>query len=272
MIRKILLVPLLLSVLGGCASAPERGQTEDINSMPEAEQSTQNQAVDPVAGQSVNDPFEGINRAIWTFNWEYLDPYVLRPVAVAYADYMPGFARTGLLNAAINLEEPVNTVNNLLQGKVGGSMISIGRFLVNSTLGLLGTIDVASEMGLAREEEEFEEVLGVWGVGAGPYLMLPAMGPRDVRGGVSMVADSAYFPLDDLSWQLSLARRLIKALETRVSLIQQEQLINNAVDPYAMVRNIYLQNLEYRIKDGEVEKTEQEAELEEDIDAYLEGL
>ncbi|WP_088330202.1 VacJ family lipoprotein [Lacimicrobium sp. SS2-24] len=262
-----MLLPLLF-ILAGCASAPQVEQQAGQN----ASSISQTNAPAPVSGEAINDPLEDFNRAVWTFNWEYLDPYLLRPMAVAYAEYMPGFARTGLLNAAVNLEEPVNSVNNLLQGKVGESMVSIGRFVVNSTLGLLGTIDVASDMGLNREEEEFEEVLGVWGVGAGPYLMLPALGPRDVRGGASMVVDSAYFPLDDLSWQLSLARRLIKALETRVSLIQQEELINNAVDPYAMVRNIYLQNLEYRIKDGEVEKSEQEAELEEDIDAYLEGL
>ncbi|WP_156413688.1 VacJ family lipoprotein [Lacimicrobium alkaliphilum] len=272
MMRAVFIWPLLLVLLGGCASAPERGQPSEVESLQDAEGLQQSQASGPVESKDVNDPFEGFNRAMWTFNWEVLDPYILRPMAVAYADYMPGFARTGLLNAAVNLEEPVNTVNNLLQGKVGDSMVSMGRFLVNSTIGLLGTIDVASEMGLTREEEEFEEVLGVWGVGAGPYLMLPALGPRDVRGGVSMYVDSAYFPLDDLAWQLSLARRFIKALETRVSLIQQEQLINNAVDPYAMVRNIYLQNLEYRIKDGEVEKSEQEAELEEDIDAYLDSL
>lgn len=272
MIRKIWVLPVLIALLGGCASAPERGQTEQVQGIQNTDGPAQPQPGEPLANQDVNDPFEGFNRAMWTFNWEILDPYILRPMAVAYADYMPGFARTGLLNAAINLEEPVNSVNNLLQGKMGDSMVSMGRFMVNSTIGLLGTIDVASEMGLGRKEEKFEEVLGVWGVGAGPFLMAPALGPQDVRGIASIYADSSYFPLDDLSWQLGLARRLIKALETRISLIQQEQLINNAVDPYAMVRTIYLQNLEYRIKDGAVEKTEQEAELEEDIDAYLDGL
>jgi phospholipid-binding lipoprotein MlaA len=172
----------------------------------------------------------------------------------------------------LNLEEPSNSVNNLLQGKVSGTFVSLGRFLLNSTVGLLGSIDVASKIGLAPEEEEFGEVLGSWGVGTGPYLMVPALGPNDPRSGVGDYIDSAYGPLDSLNIYFSALRFGIKALEARASLIQQEQQLDNAADPYSFVKNAYFQNLEYKVKDGKVEKTQEEEALEDDIDAYLEGL
>lgn len=218
------------------------------------------------------DPFESVNREMWDFNYDVLDAYILRPTAVVYAEYMPQFARTGLLNMALNLEEPSNSVNNLLQGKVSGTFISLGRFLLNSTVGLLGTIDVASEIGLVRQDEEFGEVLGAWGVETGPYLMIPALGPSDPRSGVGDYVDSAYGPLDSLNFYFSALRFGIKALEARASLIQQEQQLEGSADRYNFVKNAYFQNLEYKVKDGKVEQTKEEEALDDDIDAYLEGL
>lgn len=249
---RVLSFLLVIFALGGCASNTSAQQTQSY--------------ADP------KDPLESINRAMWDFNYDILDEYILRPTTVAYVDYMPSFARTGLYNVALNLEEPSNTMNNLLQGKLDGTFISLGRFLLNSTVGLLGAIDVATEIGLKREEEEFGEVLGVWGVGTGPYLMIPAMGPNDVRSGVGDFVDSSYGPLDSLNFPLAFLRTGIKVLEARASLIQQEQQLDSAIDPYGFVKNAYFQNLKFKVKDGKVEISEQEKELDDDIDAFLDDL
>jgi phospholipid-binding lipoprotein MlaA len=209
---------------------------------------------------------------MWDFNYEILDEYLLRPTAVAYADYMPQIARTGLLNIAENLEEPSNSINNLLQWKLDGTFISLGRFLLNSTVGLLGMIDVASEVGLEPTEEEFGEVLGKWGLNTGPYLMIPALGPSDIRSSVGDFVDSSYSPIDGLNFYFSALRVGIKALEGRASVIQQEQQLTSSSDPYAFVKSAYFQNLEFKVKDGKVVKTEEEAALEDDIDAFLDNL
>ena len=195
---------------------------------------------------------------MWDFNYEVLDEYILRPTAVAYADYMPQIARTGLLNMAENLEEPSNSLNNLLQWKLEGTFISLGRFLLNSTVGILGLIDVASEIGLAPQEEEFGEVLGKWGVNTGPYLMIPALGPSDVRSTIGDVVDTSYSPLDGLNLYLGFLRVGIKALEGRASVIQQEQQLTSSADPYAFVKSAYFQNLEFKVKDGKIEKSAEE--------------
>ena len=144
--------------------------------------------------------------------------------------------------------------------------------MLNSTVGLFGLIDVATEIDLNREEEEFGEVLGKWGLGTGAYLMIPALGPNDIRSGVGDLVDKTYGPLDALNFPLSVLRTGIKALEARASLIQQEQQLDSAIDPYGFVKNAYFQNLEFKVKDGNVEISEQEQLLDDDIDAYLDDL
>ncbi|MDP5029183.1 MAG: VacJ family lipoprotein [Paraglaciecola sp.] len=230
-----------------------------------------NKAIDQESIQ-YSDPLETVNRSIWDFNYEVLDAFVLRPSAVAYVEYMPQAARTGLLNMAENLEEPSNSINNLLQGKVADSVSSLGRFVLNSTVGLLGVIDVASEIGLERKEEAFGEVLGSWGLETGPYLMLPALGPSDVRSGVGDYVDNFYGPLDALNIYFSIFRMSIKALDARGSVIQQEQQLHASADPYSFVKNAYFQNLEFKVKDGKIEKSAEEQQQDEEIDAYLNNL
>jgi phospholipid-binding lipoprotein MlaA len=247
----VLVTGLLL--LGGCAS--KKGVTEQAQQY-----------------ENPKDPLESFNRTMWDFNHEILDVYILRPTTVAYVDYMPQIAHTGLLNMAENLEEPSNSINNLLQGKLDGTFISLGRFLLNSSVGVLGLIDVASEIGLELKEEEFGEVLGKWGVDTGPYLMMPALGPTDVRSTIGDLVDTSYSPLDGLNFYLSFLRVGIKALESRASLIQQEQQLNSSADPYAFVKSAYFQNLEFKVKDGRIEKSDKEEALEDDIDAFLDDL
>lgn len=243
----------VLLLIGGCAS----------------QQITTEQAQQYVDS---NDPLESLNRTMWDFNYDVLDKYILRPTAVAYVDYMPQLARTGLLNVAENLEEPSNSLNNLLQWKLDGTFISLGRFLLNSTVGLLGLIDVASEIGLEPEEEAFGEVLGKWGVGTGAYLMIPALGPSDVRSTVGDFVDTSYSPLDGLNLYFSFLRVGIKALESRASVIQQEQTLNSSTDPYAFVKSAYFQNLEFKVKDGQVEQSAEEDAFDDDLDAFLDDL
>lgn len=223
-----------------------------------------------------SDPFENVNRELWDFNYEVLDEHILRPVTVAYVEYMPSFARTGLLNMANNLEEPANTVNNLLQGKVEGSLVSLGRFVINSTVGIFGAIDVATEIGLDVHEEEFGEVLAVYGVKNGPYLMLPALGPNDVRSGAGDIVDGSYFPLADLNIYFSFLRAGVKAIEARAALIEQEQMLEQSLDPYSFVKNAYFQNLRFKVTDGKIGEDEVPElgveEEPEDIDAFLDDL
>ncbi len=230
------LFSLLLAVLllGGCAS-----QNAEQQAAAEA-----NQQGDP------RDPLEPVNRLMWDFNWEVLDTYLIRPITVGYVTVMPQFARTGLVNAANNIQEPANFFNNLFQGKVDKSMDSLTRFVVNSTVGVFGTIDVATRMGIEAEEEEFGEVLGVWGVETGPYLMLPALGPSDPRSFSGNVVDGMYYPMAVLNSNFAIARYVISALESRAALIEQEQQLEQAIDDYAFVKNAYFENLEFRVTDG----------------------
>lgn len=251
-LKKALILGMIVSsaVLSGCASNNAQEQAAQANERPEY-------TGDP------NDPLEPINRAVWDFNWDFLDAYILRPVTVGYTKVMPGFARTGLLNAARNLEEPTNIVNNLLQGKVGGSFDSAVRFVINSTVGLLGTIDVAESLGVPRQRESLGEVFGVYGVDTGPFIMLPVAGPSDARSLTGNVVEAAYYPLS-LGTGVGIPSLIITTLETRAALLGQEAQIEQSVDDYAFIKNAYFQNLEFRVTDG---KSAEEID-EEDFEGF----
>ena len=245
---------LLASLLGGCASQQVSQQVEQNNT------SVQD-AGDP------RDPLEPVNRVMWDFNWEVLDAYVLRPITVGYVTVMPQFARTGLLHAAENLQEPANFMNNMFQGKVDDGMDSLARFVLNSTVGLFGTIDVASHIGIVEKEEEFGETMGVWGVNTGPYLMLPALGPNDPRSFTGSVVDGMVYPMAIIDGQFAIARYLVSLLEGRASLIDQEQQLEQSVDDYAFVKNAYFENLAFKVTDG---KSGDKALEEDQLDDFAE--
>ncbi|MCY7294396.1 MlaA family lipoprotein [Alteromonas sp. a30] len=253
-------------VLTGCASSKnvsEQAQKANNENTPEVDTSVS----DP------RDPLESFNRVMWSFNWDILDKYLVRPVAVSYRENVPSFIRRGVHNAALNLEEPASTVNNLLQGEMQGMAVSLGRFTINTTIGLLGTIDVAREMGIERRPEDFGEVLGRWGSGTGPYIMLPALGPHDVRTTLGRVVDNAYFPLADLNIYFSVLQNGVKLLETRADLVAQEDQLYNSLDPYAFVKDAYFQRLQNKVNNGvEQKQSEEEVELNEELDAYLENI
>lgn len=244
--RNLLIILLFTTIISGCAS---------------------NKQVQDRASNS--DPLETVNRTIWDFNRDILDEYILKPVTVAYVDNTPEKFRAGLYNAARNLDEPSNFVNNLLQGKVGASATSFGRFTINSTLGLLGLVDVAADMGLERQSEDFGQTLGSWGVGTGPYLMLPALGPSDPRSFTGDVVDRLYWPMNDLNVYWNFFSTGVQVVEARASLMAQEQLIYDSLDSYAFVKDIYFQNLANQVADGVEDDSDEFSEEDEELDALL---
>ena len=215
------------------------------------------------------DPLEVINRPFWTFTWDYADKYVAKPASEFYTTYTPPFLRTGLYNMALNLNEPSSAINNLLQLKFTEAAKSSGRFILNSTIGLLGFYDPASDFDWSGEQEEFGEVLGSYGVGDGPYLVIPALGPSSVREEVGDYVDGLYWPLLVIDFWPNLVRLGVIGLEKRASIRDQEQLVVESTDPYEFIKNAYFQNMDYRLYDGNppiVIDQDQEAE----IDALLE--
>jgi phospholipid-binding lipoprotein MlaA len=217
------------------------------------------------------DPFENINRSFWTFNWDYLDKYITRPVAVAYADYTPTLVRKGLYNFVQNLDEPSTVINDLLQLKFVDAAQTTGRFVVNSTVGLLGFFDPASHLGWHRKQEEFGEVLGVYGISNGPYLMLPALGPSTVREEVGDYVDRLYWPLAIIDFWPNIVRLSVLGLEERAQLLEQEALLTESLDPYIFVKNAYFQNLRFKVYDGNPPMEVNEEE-DAELDSFMDEL
>ena len=216
-----------------------------------------------------SDPLESFNRVAWSFNWDLLDPYLVRPVTVIYTTVMPQFLRTGLVNAVNNLYEPRYVMNNFLQGKGEAGFDSLTRFLLNSTVGLLGTVDVASHIGLVQQQEDFTEVLGVWGVDAGPFVMLPFLGPNDARGFTGDLVDNLYvFPMNLLTTPINVLRFGVRIVETRANLMAQEQQMYQAVDSYTLIKDAYIQNMQFRVTDGASANTQIDEDALEDFEDF----
>lgn len=241
-----ILSPLLMLVLVGCSSAPDSASDPDSN---------------------VNDPLEGFNRAMWTINYDYLDPYFVRPVSLAYVDYVPSPLRHGIANFLSNLDEPASMVNNLLMGNGSKALDHFNRFWINSTLGLLGLIDIATEAGITKHDEKaFSDAVGYYGVGNGPYVMVPGYGPFTIRESADMV-DSTYVPLSYLNIWASLGKWALEGMETRAALVSQEAMLDDSPDPYALTREVYLQHKDFT---AEIEKNDYDQAEEEYLDSYLE--
>ena len=208
----------------------------------------------PIFGEEINDPFEDLNRDIFIFN-EKLDEKLLKPAALTYRKVTPQFARTGVTNFFNNLEEIDTTINQVLQGEIKYAFNDAGRFVINTTIGLFGLIDVASKMGLEKHEEDFGQTLGVWGFDSGPYIMIPFLGPGNPRDLLSRPISSflsGTFAMEDNDVKLSLIG--IDALETRERLLDAETLIIG--DKYIFVKDAYIQSREYEINNGSTEDDE----------------
>lgn len=220
-------------------------------------------------GDNPKDPYEERNRAVWEFN-RAMDKILLRPVAEGYQFITPDPVEAGVSNFFDNLGEISNIVNSLLQAKFGDAGKSTGRFLINSTIGLAGLLDPATEMGIEEKEEDFGQTLAVWGVEPGPFLMLPFIGPSNPRDGIGFAVDAfgVYSPYDSLNdSQTEWTLRGLWLIDTRAELLPLEEQLEEALDEYLMVRDAYLQRREFLIYDGRP-PIEDECEFEEDCEEW----
>ena len=200
------------------------------------------------------DPFERVNRAVFSFN-EAADDYVIKPAAEAYKFVLPEFVRTGVTNFFSNINDVLIAANNLLQGKPSNAASDIGRFLVNSTIGILGFFDVATDMGLDKNREDFGQTLAVWGVGDGPYVVLPFFGPSNVRDTVGLVVDietDFMINTNKLNSDEKIAVNGLRIINRRADLLDAGQLLEDAAfDKYSFLRDGYIQRRRSQIYDGE---------------------
>jgi phospholipid-binding lipoprotein MlaA len=203
------------------------------------------------AAPTGNDPFEPFNRGVYRFN-DGVDRAVLRPVATAYRDAVPSLVRQGVNNFFGNLGDVWNLANNVMQLKLQNSAETFMRLNVNTFFGLGGLLDIASEAGIERHSEDFGQTLGRWGVPAGPYLVLPILGPSTVRDAAALPVDFKGDPLShasDVAARNSLA--VLRVVDTRANLLRASTLIQDAaLDPYSFTRDAFLQKRRSDIHDG----------------------
>jgi phospholipid-binding lipoprotein MlaA len=223
----VVFVALLSLLLVGCATAP-------------------NARKDP------RDPLEGFNRASYKLN-DALDRALLKPAAKGYKAVTPDFVEAGVTNFFSNLGQPAVMLNDLLQGKFKAGLNDGGRFLVNTTVGIGGLFDPASAAGLDRNDEDFGQTLGKWGVPSGAYLMVPFFGPSTVRDGFGSAAgiytDPVHYVERDV---IRYSLNGLDLIDSRARRLPLEDTLNQAFDKYTFIRNAYLQQREYAVTDGNV--------------------
>lgn len=222
---RICAVVVILLMGAGCASTPGRTHSDD--------------------------PWEGLNRGVYKFN-DTLDRAALKPVAKGYKKITPHWFRTGAGNFFANLSYPATIVNQFLQGKPKLGLQDTGRFLLNSTVGIAGVLDVATPLGLARNDEDFGQTLAMWGVGSGPYVTLPFFGPSSLRDAPSRVLDSYLEPQAyiDVPWETVWGLRAFGLVNSRANLLSLDPALQRTFDPYAFIRDAWAQHREFAIYDG----------------------
>lgn len=244
-------------VLGGCASVPD----------------------DPAERQAhyeTNDPIEPVNRTIFRFN-QGLDSVLFKPIATVYKKVLPQTLQDGIRNFLNNLRTPVILANNILQGDHDGARDTIARFMVNSIVGFGGFGDPAGDMGVKFRSEDFGQTLAVWGVGEGPYLMLPVFGPSNPRDLVGLIVDSVSDPID--IWAdntdrdaIPISRLLVRGIDRRArNLKTLDELEKSSLDFYATVRSLYRQVRDDEIRNGDTDDTIPSPSISFDKDPSLAG-
>lgn len=233
--------PLVLASLlaAGCASAPGRTTNKD--------------------------PYEGFNRGVYKFN-DTLDRAALKPIAKGYRKVTPGFLRTGIGNVLSNLEYPGTFVNQFLQGKWVLGFRDTGRFLINSTLGVAGIFDVATPLGLEKNDEDFGQTLAFWGVSSGPFINLPLLGPSSMRDAPARAFDWLTNPLQytEIPWEAEWGQRVIGVVHQRSELLPLDETLQRTYDPYAFIRDAWTQQREFNVYDGNPPPETLEDVMEED--------
>lgn len=208
-----------------------------------------------------NDPWESWNRSMQSFN-DGLDDYLMKPVAKGYQWITPDFVDHGVTNFFSNIDDIGVCANDLLQGKFSQTGLDGARFLVNTTAGVAGLVDVGSMIDLPKHNEDFDQTLGVWGVPSGPYLVLPFFGPSSPRGVLGLAGDAAMNPFTYAGFYLnpnwlgaavSIGPGALKVIDARADLLGMEKVASEAaLDRYQFFRDAYLSNRNYLIKDGNV--------------------
>ena len=199
-----------------------------------------------------SDPLEVYNRNMHAFN-EKVDDYLLKPVAKGYNFVMPNFANKGVTNFFSNIDDVVVMFNDLFQFKFAHAGRDFGRVAINSTIGILGLLDIAQDMGIPKRDEDFGQTLGYWGVGTGPYFVIPFLGPSDIRDAFGRVADSF---MDPITYVRPIESRngliILEAIDLRADLLSASKVFDEAaLDPYLFTRDAYLQRRESQVYDGE---------------------
>ncbi len=230
----------------------------------------------PQSDMTPGDPYEGWNRSIYAFNDEF-DRYAFGPVAHAYEVLTPRLGRTAASNVLANLRSPVILVNDVLQGAPDRAATTSSRFVINSTIGVLGLWDAAQHFGIDGHREDFGQTLAVWGVGEGPYLVLPFLGPSNPRDAIGRLVDIALDPLnwtefagqESLDDQIAIGRVTIGTLNARVNLDDQINTLRAQTEPYVALRRLYQSQRAADIRNGALEENPYE-ELP-DFDDFLEA-
>jgi len=217
-----------------------------------------------------DDPFESFNRSMFAFN-ETVDKYAFKPAAEGYNFIMPDIASKGVSNFFNNIDDIVVFFNELLQFKFAEAAATSARFVFNSTFGLLGLIDVSTDMGLPKHDEDFGQTLAVWGVGSGPYLVLPFIGPRNIRDTAGLAVDWTYFDpiFKRQTLNQSLVTLTIKYIDIRAGLLKASNILDETVpDKYSFIRDAWIQRRQYLIYDGHPPKEMSDEELFKDEDLF----
>ena len=202
-------------------------------------------------GPTKGDPLESYNRAMFSFN-DGLDELILKPVAEGYDKVMPSPVKTGVSNFFSNLDDIFVIINDLLQFKFTQAASDTGRFIFNTTFGFFGLIDVASSIGMPKHNEDLGQTLATWGVGKGPYVVLPFFGPRTMRGTAGFIVESQFDPVYSIEDEVNLYGTVFtRAIDTRYNLLKEGRIVDQAaLDKYSFVRDAYLQHRTNLIYDG----------------------
>jgi len=214
-----------------------------------------------------DDPFEGFNRSMFSFN-ENLDEYAFKPIAEGYQADTPDAVDTGITNFFNNLDDVWVFINDLLQLKIDKAMATSARIVFNSTFGLFGFMDVATDFGLKKHDEDFGQTLGYWGVKSGPYLVLPFFGPTNVRDGIGFVVDSSPldFVYDDMTTQHEYSFLTLYYIDKRADLLSAKDIVDEAaLDPDAYIRDGWMQRRLNKIYDGNPPEDDEDDLFEDDL-------
>jgi phospholipid-binding lipoprotein MlaA len=215
------------------------------------------------SGGNPADPLEPFNRAMFGFN-DAADVAVVKPVAKAYRAVVPGIVRTGVSNFFSNLDDVWISVNDVLQGKFQQGVEDFGRVLFNSTFGIAGIFDFASDVGMQKHNEDFGQTLGSWGFGSGAYLVLPILGPSTIRDGFGLLLDTRadlVFQIDGVPVHNSLYAT--RAISNRANLLDASSVIDSAaLDKYSFVRDAWLQRRRNLVYDGNPPREQEEPDDE----------